>query len=97
MAKSLGVARPRTPSGFAGVVVFEDGVEETHGVVESMPAGAGTIDDVGRRGQFVPWRTAGRVTEQQTNADEVVQETGWVFNNETGSGLDPRAVRAHRR
>ncbi len=30
---------------------------------------------------------AGRVTESRTTADEVVQETGWVFNNETGDGL----------
>ena len=57
------------------------------GVVGSIPTGAGTIDDVSRRVQFVPWRTAGRVTEQQSSADEVVQETGWVFNNETGSSL----------
>ncbi|MGA9278507.1 class I SAM-dependent methyltransferase [Ilumatobacter sp.] len=31
--------------------------------------------------------TAGRVTERKTSADEVVQETGWVFNNETGDAL----------
>jgi SAM-dependent methyltransferase len=31
--------------------------------------------------------TAGRVTELQASADEVVKETGWVFNNETGAGL----------
>ena len=30
---------------------------------------------------------AGRVTEQQASADEVVQATGWVFNNETGDTL----------
>lgn len=42
---------------------------------------------MGRRGQFIPWVTAGRVTEQQSSADEVVQSTGWVFNNETGSTL----------
>ena len=30
---------------------------------------------------------AGRITELQSSADDVVQETGWVFNNETGSGL----------
>lgn len=40
-----------------------------------------------RRGQFIPWVTAGRVTEQQSSADEVVQSTGWVFNNETGATL----------
>jgi SAM-dependent methyltransferase len=42
---------------------------------------------VRRRGQFIPWVTAGRVTELQGSADEVVRETGWVFNNETGDGL----------
>ena len=45
------------------------------------------IGAVSRRGQFVPWVTAGRVTEQQINADDVVKETGWVFNNETGDEL----------
>ena len=30
---------------------------------------------------------AGRVTERQASADEVVQATGWVFNNETGDTL----------
>ncbi len=51
------------------------------------PIEAGTLGVVSRRVQFVPWRTAGRVTEQQRSVDEVVQETGWVFNNETGSSL----------
>lgn len=45
------------------------------------------IDVVSRRGQFVPWLTAGRVTERQSNADDVVKATGWVFNNETGDEL----------
>lgn len=45
------------------------------------------IGVVSRRGQFVPWVTAGRVTERQSNADDVVKETGWVFNNETGDEL----------
>jgi SAM-dependent methyltransferase len=40
-----------------------------------------------RRPQLIPWKTAGRVTEQQASADEVVQATGWVFNNETGDSL----------
>ena len=35
----------------------------------------------------MPWKAAGRVTEQQSSADEVVRATGWVFNNETGSSL----------
>lgn len=40
-----------------------------------------------RRAQLIPWKVAGRVTEQQASADEVVQATGWVFNNETGDTL----------
>ncbi len=40
-----------------------------------------------RRPQLVPWKAAGRVTEQQTSADDVVRATGWVFNNETGDGV----------
>ncbi|MEM9039273.1 MAG: class I SAM-dependent methyltransferase [Actinomycetota bacterium] len=40
-----------------------------------------------RRGQQIPWKSAGRLTERQSSADDVVRTTGWVFNNETGSGL----------
>ena len=40
-----------------------------------------------RRPQLIPWKVAGRVTEQQASADDVVQATGWVFNNETGDTL----------
>lgn len=39
------------------------------------------------RSQLIPWKVAGRVTERQTDADRVVQTTGWVFNNETGEEL----------
>jgi len=45
------------------------------------------IESVSRRGQFVPWVTAGRVTERQSSADDVIKATGWVFNNETGDEL----------
>ena len=41
-----------------------------------------------RRPQLIPWRTAGRVSEDQSSADDVVREIGWVFNNETGDSLD---------
>ncbi len=41
-----------------------------------------------RRPQLVPWKTAGRVSEDQASADDVVREIGWVFNNETGDSLD---------
>jgi len=40
-----------------------------------------------RRPQLLPWKVAGRVTETQASVDEVVQTTGWVFNNETGDTL----------
>jgi SAM-dependent methyltransferase len=40
-----------------------------------------------RRAQLIPWRTAGRVSEQYASGDEVVQQTGWVFNNATGREL----------
>jgi len=40
-----------------------------------------------RRLQLIPWKTAGRVSEQFASADEVIRQTGWVFNNETGSKL----------
>lgn len=40
-----------------------------------------------RRTHFVPWRSAGNVTETGINFDEVVRETGWVFNNKTGDSL----------
>jgi len=39
------------------------------------------------RTQFTPWRSAGNRTETGATADEIVQSTGWVFNNETGKQL----------
>ncbi|MEO8363355.1 MAG: class I SAM-dependent methyltransferase [Ilumatobacteraceae bacterium] len=42
---------------------------------------------VRRRAQFVPWHSAGTITETGINFDEVVRETGWVFNNKTGDSL----------
>lgn len=39
------------------------------------------------RRQLIPWRAAGTRTEMRRNADEVVRDTGWVFNNQTGSSL----------
>src|SRR3954453_17277830 len=41
-----------------------------------------------RRSVSFPWRTAGRTSEDQTSADDVVREIGWVFNNKTGDTLD---------
>jgi ubiquinone/menaquinone biosynthesis C-methylase UbiE len=40
------------------------------------------------RKQHVPWRAAGTASEQQPSADDVVRETGWVFNNVIGDGLN---------
>lgn len=41
-----------------------------------------------RRKQHVPWTAAGTASEQQHSADDVVRETGWVFNNRRGESLD---------
>jgi ubiquinone/menaquinone biosynthesis C-methylase UbiE len=40
-----------------------------------------------QRSQLIPWKSAGRVTEQFASGDEVVRRTGWVFNNATGNAL----------
>jgi SAM-dependent methyltransferase len=40
-----------------------------------------------RRSQLDLWKAAGRVTERQASADDVVQARGWVFNSETGDAL----------
>jgi len=40
-----------------------------------------------RRPQLTPWKAAGTRSEDSRDADEVVRQTGWVFNNETGSKL----------
>lgn len=40
------------------------------------------------RKQHVPWKAAGTTSELQRSADDVVRETGWVFNNRTGSDLN---------
>lgn len=40
-----------------------------------------------RRRQLIPWKAAGTRTEMRMSADEVVRETGWVFNNRTGGAL----------
>lgn len=40
-----------------------------------------------RRAQLIPWKTAGRVSEQYASGDDVVRETGWVFNNAIGDKL----------
>lgn len=42
---------------------------------------------MGQIRQHVPWKAAGRASESQHSADDVVRRTGWVFNNQTGGGL----------
>ncbi len=39
------------------------------------------------RRNHVPWKAAGTTSEGKRSADEVVRETGWVFNNVTGGDL----------
>ena len=41
-----------------------------------------------RRKHHVPWAAAGSASENEHSADDVVRETGWVFNNQTGSTLN---------
>lgn len=41
-----------------------------------------------RRRQHVPWKAAGTASESEHSADDVVRETGWVFNNKTGDHLN---------
>lgn len=43
--------------------------------------------EVRRRSQLIPWTSAGRVSERMMSGDDVVRETGWVFNNATGAQL----------
>lgn len=40
-----------------------------------------------RTAQQIPWKAAGRVSEQLDSGDEVVRSTGWVFNNVGGRDL----------
>ena len=40
------------------------------------------------RRQHVPWKAAGLASENQHSVDDVVRETGWVFNNVTGASLN---------
>jgi SAM-dependent methyltransferase len=41
-----------------------------------------------QRKQHVPWNAAGSASESEHSADDVVRQTGWVFNNRTGSELN---------
>ncbi len=40
-----------------------------------------------KRAHHLPWRRAGNLADNDLSADDVVRETGWVFNNETGNDL----------
>ncbi len=39
------------------------------------------------RPHLTPWKAAGKRTERSLTADQIVRDTGWVFNNETGESL----------
>ena len=41
-----------------------------------------------RRQHDTPWTAAGTASEGERSADAVVRETGWVFNNRRGRGVD---------
>ena len=41
-----------------------------------------------RRSHHLPWRRAGNLADNDLSADDVVRETGWVFNNQTGDELN---------
>jgi len=41
-----------------------------------------------RRPHHLPWRRAGNLADNDLSADDVVRETGWVFNNQTGNELN---------
>ena len=40
-----------------------------------------------KRAHHLPWRRSGHLADNNLSADDVVRETGWVFNNETGDDL----------
>ena len=43
------------------------------------------------RAHHLPWNSAGNLADNDLSADDVVRETGWVFNNETGNELTHQA------
>jgi len=43
------------------------------------------------RAHHLPWNSAGNVADNDLTADDVVRETGWVFNNKTGDELTLKA------
>lgn len=42
---------------------------------------------IGVRAHHLPWNSAGDLADNDLTADDVVRETGWVFNNKTGDEL----------
>ncbi|MDA3017452.1 MAG: class I SAM-dependent methyltransferase [Actinomycetota bacterium] len=42
---------------------------------------------IGLRAHHLPWSSAGNLADNDLTADDVVRETGWVFNNQTGDKL----------
>lgn len=43
------------------------------------------------RAHHLPWNSAGNLADNDLTADDVIRETGWVFNNETGDELTLKA------
>lgn len=39
------------------------------------------------RAHHLPWNSAGNFADNDLTADDIVRETGWVFNNKTGADL----------
>ena len=46
---------------------------------------------IGLRAHHLPWSSAGNLADNDLTADDVVRETGWVFNNQTGDELTLQA------
>lgn len=57
------------------------------GPLARPPAGLADSTSMRDRSQLIPWKSAGRVSERMISGDDVVRETGWVFNNTTGQSL----------
>jgi ubiquinone/menaquinone biosynthesis C-methylase UbiE len=46
---------------------------------------------INSRAHHLPWNSAGDLADNDLTADDVIRETGWVFNNETGDELTLKA------
>lgn len=46
---------------------------------------AAILGRVARRSQLIPWKVAGRRTDEDLSADDVVRRTGWLFSKDGGA------------